>query len=213
VQNLCGMYRLLTMAALVVFMIPAHSSQSKEQEYLVTKIIDGDTVLLENGSTVRYLGVAPPHLHKGKVEAEFFAREAVRENKSLVLMKKVRLEFDVDKKDAEGRLLAYVFVKDLFVNGELIRLGYAHAAVSPPDVRHKNLFLRYEKDASKKCLGLWQENKAATERYYLGNKHSYIFHRPSCPLVGKIPEKNKIIFRTRTDPIEIGYVPCKICKP
>lgn len=207
------MYRLLTIGALILLMMPAYSGQSKEQEYLVTKVIDGDTVLLENGSVVRYLGIAAPHLHKGKVEAEFFAREAVRENKSLVLMKKVRLEFDVDKKDEEGRLLAYVFVKDLLVNGELIRLGYAHAAVSPPDVRYKDLFLRYEKNASKKYLGLWQENKAATERSYVGNKHSYVFHRPSCPLVGKIPEKNKIIFRNRTDPIGIGYVPCKVCKP
>ena len=189
------------------------SSQSKEREYLVTKVIDGDRILLENGSIVHYLGVAAPHLHKGKLEAEFFAREAVRENKSLVLMKKVRLEFDVEKKDSEGSLLAYVFVKSLFVNGELIRLGYARAAVNPPNVRYRDLFLRYEKDASKKYLGLWQEDKAATESYYVGNKRSYVFHRPSCPLVKKIPEKNKIIFRTRTDPIEIGYVPCTVCKP
>jgi micrococcal nuclease len=85
--------------------------------------------------------------------------------------------------------------------------------MSPPNVRYRDLLLRYEKDASRKYLGLWQENKAATEPYYVGNKRSYVFHKPSCPLVSKIPAKNKIIFRTRTDPIQIGYVPCKICKP
>ena len=212
-QNSCVMYRLPTLVALIFLLVPLYPCQAKEQEYLVTKVIDGDTILLENGSVVRFLGVSAPHLHRKKVEGDFFARETVRENKSLVLLKKVRLEFDVEKKDSEGRLLAYVFVKGLFVNGELIRLGYARAAVSPPNVRYRDLLLRYEKDASKKYVGLWQENKAATEQYYVGNKRSYIFHKPSCPLVGKIPARNKIIFRTRTDPIQVGYVPCKICKP
>jgi micrococcal nuclease len=130
-----------------------------------------------------------------------------------VLLKKVRLEFDVEKKDQEGRILAYVFVKDLFVNGELVRLGFARAAVSPPNLKYKDLFLRYEKGASEKYAGLWQEGKEESEPYYVGNKRSYVFHKPSCPLVNKIPEKNKIIFRNRVDPIRIGYVPCKICKP
>ena len=194
------MYRLPTLVTLIFLLVPLYPCQAKEQEYLVTKVIDGNTILLENGSVVRYLGVSAPHLHRIKVEGDFFARETVRENKSLVLLKKVRLEFDVEKKDSEGRLLAYVSVEGLFVNGELIRPGYARAAVSPPNVRYRNLLLRCEKDASKKYLGLWQESKAATEQYYVGNKRSYIFHRPSCTLVSKSPARNKIVFRTRTDP-------------
>ena len=207
------MYRLPTLVALIFLLVPLYPCQAKEQEYLVTKVIDGDTILLENGSVVRFLGVSAPHLHRKKVEGDFFARETVRENKSLVLLKKVRLEFDVEKKDSEGRLLAYVFVKGLFVNGELIRLGYARAAVSPPNVKYKELFLKYEKEAKEKYAGLWQEGKEESEPYYVGNKRTYVFHRPSCPLVAKIPEKNKIIFRNRVDPIRIGYVPCPKCKP
>ena len=58
-----------------------------------------------------------------------------------------------------------------------------------------------------------EEAKQESGPYYVGNKHTYVFHKPSCPLSNKVPEKNKIIFRTRADPISIGYMPCKKCKP
>jgi micrococcal nuclease len=198
---------------LVLFVLFVSTSQAKEQEVLVSKVINGDTIVLENGDVVHYLSVAAPALSSKKQSAEFFAREALRRNKSLVLSKKVRLEFDVEKKDPQGRLLAYVYVKNLFVNGELVRLGFARAAVTPPNLKHKDLLLKYQKEASEKYAGLWQEDKKATEPYYVGNKRSYIFHKPTCPLVAKIPEKNRIIFKKRTDPIDIGYVPCSKCKP
>jgi len=206
------MRRLAVIAALILSILPWGPSLAKEQEYPVSKVIDGDTILLENGTIVHYIGVNAPQL-KGEGGSEFFAREALRENKSLVVMKKVRLEFDAQKKDEEGRLLAYVYVKDLFVNAELIRLGYARAAVSPPNVKYKDLFVKNENEARQKYAGLWQEGKEESEPYYVGNKRTYVFHKPSCPMVSKIPEKNRIIFRTRADPIRIGYVPCKKCKP
>jgi len=207
------MRRFAVIAALILSIIPLGPSLAKEQEYPVAKVIDGDTILLENGSIVHYIGVNAPQLKGKEGGGEFFAREAFRENKSLVVMKKVRLEFDAQKKDDEGRLLAYVFVKDLFVNAELVRLGYARAAVSPPNVKYKDLFLKNEGEARQKYAGLWQEGKEESEPYYVGNKRTYVFHKPSCPMVAKIPEKSRIIFRTRADPIRIGYVPCKKCKP
>jgi micrococcal nuclease len=210
------MWRLFTIAFvfLVFCLSPCQAKdKAKEQEFLVTKVIDGDTVMLENGNTVHYLGVDAPRARSKEGGSEFFAREAFRQNKRLVLLKKVRLEFDVEKKDRNGNLLAYVYVKNLFVNGEMIRLGFARCAVVSPNVRYKDLFQRYEKEASARCAGLWQEGKKESEAYYTGNKRTYVFHRPACPLAGKIPEKNRIIFRNRTDPIQIGYMPCKKCRP
>jgi micrococcal nuclease len=200
----------IVLGSLFIFASLAHA---KESEFLVTKVIDGDTVMLENGDTVRYLGIDAPPLKKSEGGPEFYAREAVRQNKSMVLLKKVRLEFDVEKKDKEGRFLAYVYVKNVFVNGELVRLGCARVVVHPPNVKYQELLLRNEKDASAKFAGLWQEAKQESGPYYVGNKRTYVFHKPSCPLTNKIPEKSKIIFRTRTDPISIGYVPCKKCGP
>jgi len=207
-----GMYRILVITLVLLALCPL-GLEAKEKEYMVAKVIDGDAIVLENGEVVHYLGIEAPHLKKNEGGPQFFSREAAKFNKSLVLLKKVRLEFDVDKKDKQDRLLAYVYVKNLFINGELVRLGYARAAVHPPNIKHKDLLLRLQKEAEERYAGLWQETKGETEPYYVGNKRSYVFHKPSCPLSNKVPEKSRIIFRSRGDAIRIGYVPCKQCKP
>jgi len=183
------------------------------KEYTVTKVIDGDSVLLDTGEQVRYIGIDAPELGKQAGGPQFYAREAAAFNKHLVLLKKVRLEFDQERHDSYGRLLAYVFVKDVFVNAELVRRGYAKALIKPPNVKYKDLFVKYQNEAMSKEIGLWQEKKSDTASYYVGNKRSYVFHRPDCPYAAKVPEKNKIIFRDRLDAIKIGYTPCKRCKP
>lgn len=183
------------------------------KEYVVKKVIDGDTVLMESGETVRYLGIDAPELYAKQGGSEFYAKEATRFNKKLVFLKKVRLEFDVEKKDQYGRLLAYVYVKNTFVNAELVRLGYARAMVKPPNVKHQDLFVSLQKKAMEEEKGLWQEKKRDTEESYVGNKRTYILHRPSCPLAAKVNEKNRIVFKNRTDAIKIGYSPCRKCRP
>jgi micrococcal nuclease len=201
----------LILVLLLVFI--ASICYGKGNEYVVSKVLDGDTVVLENGDTVRYLGVAAPSLDKTRGGPDFYARESAKYNKKLVLLKKVTLEFDTRKKDEGGRLLAYVYVKNIFVNAELIRQGYARASIDPPNLKHKDLLLSYQQEAMAKDLGLWQEKKKETERYYVGNKKTYTFHKPSCPLALQIQEKGRIVFRNRADPIKVGYTPCKKCKP
>ncbi len=183
------------------------------KEYTVSKVIDGDSIVLETGEQVRYLGIDAPEMGKQDGGPQFYAREATAFNKQLVLLKKVRLEFDEEKHDAYGRLLAYVFVKNTFVNGELVKRGYARAMIKPPNVKYKDLLVKYQNEAMSKESGLWQEKKSDTASHYIGNKRSYVFHRPDCTYAAKVPEKNKIIFRNRLDAIKIGYTPCKRCKP
>ncbi|MCX5806170.1 MAG: thermonuclease family protein [Proteobacteria bacterium] len=199
--------------AILLYLIMVLAGNSFAKEYVVNKIIDGDTVRLDTGETVRYLGIDTPELSKKGIGAEFYAREAAKYNKKLVYMKKVRLEFDVEKKDQYGRLLAYVFVKDLFVNAELVKLGYAKVMVKLPNAKYKDMLLNHQKTAMDEERGLWQEKKRETEVSYVGNKRTYSLHRPSCTMTDKISDKNKIIFRSRFDAIKVGYSPCKQCKP
>jgi len=189
------------------------SNIANSKEYIVNKIISGDTIQLDTGEIVKYIGIETPELNLKEGGSEFFARQASKYNQKLVFMKKVRLEFDREKKDKEGRTLAYVFEKKVFVNAELVKLGYAKTNIVPPNDKYKNMFLDYEKKAQQSEKGLWQETKKDTETFYVGNKRSYILHRPSCKYVDKIPEKSKIIFRNRADAIRIGYIPDKMCKP
>lgn len=200
----------LFIALVLSFLLP---SPADSKDYVVRKIIDGDTIQLDTGETVKYLGIEAPRLKTKEGGAEFYAKEALKYNKRLVFMKKVRLEFDHDKKDPQGRLLAYVFVKNLFVNAELVKLGYAKASVKPPNIKYRETLTGFEKKAMEGERGLWQEKKKDTESYYVGNKRTYTLHRPSCKYVSKIPAKDKIIFRNRADALKIGYTPDKYCKP
>lgn len=193
--------------------ISLFSSQPKEQEFLVTKVIDGDTIQLEDGRIVRYIGVDAPELRSKDGASEFFSRQALQFNKKLVYLKKVRLEFDEQKFDQHGRVLAYVFVKNIFVNAELIKHGYARVLLKPPNLKYKDLFLSLQEKAISEHKGLWQEKKPDTESHYIGNKRTYVFHRPNCKLAQRISEKNRIVFRSRFDAIRIGYSPCRQCKP
>ncbi len=118
-------------------------------EYLVTKVIDGDTIVLENGEHVRYIGMDTPE--KGRP----YYGEAKRENERLIKGKKVRLEYDVEKTDRYGRTLAYVYAGDIFVNAELIKNGYAMIYTFPPNVKYAKTFLALQKEARTQKRGLW----------------------------------------------------------
>jgi micrococcal nuclease len=198
---------------LLLLLVVLCSGVAYGKEYVVKKVIDGDSIQLETGEIVRYLGIDTPELAGKDSGAEFYAREAARYNKKLVFLKKVRLEFDVEKKDHYGRLLAYVYVKNVFVNAELVKLGYARAMVKPPNTKHQELLLSYQAKAMAEERGLWQEKKKDSETYYIGNKRTYTLHRPSCPFAVKISEKNRITFKSRLDAIKIGYTPDRKCKP
>jgi len=58
--------------------------------------------------------------------------------------KTVLMEKDVSEVDQYGRLLRYVWVDDMMVNAELIRLGYAQAVTYPPDVKYHEYFLQLQ---------------------------------------------------------------------
>jgi micrococcal nuclease len=70
--------------------------------------------------------------------------------------KRVRLELDVRTRDRYGRLLAYVWVDDVMVNAELLRLGYAQVMTVPPNVRHQELFVKLQREARDAGRGLWR---------------------------------------------------------
>jgi len=107
-------------------------------DILVTKVIEGDSLRLSNGKRVGLIGIDCPEAAEGKKLYEDAQRtdfsvatmqamgvSSQEFTKGLIEGKRVRLEFDVQKKDKTGKLLAYVFVKDgTFLNGEILKQGY-----------------------------------------------------------------------------------------
>ena len=117
----------------------------------VIQIIDGDTIIIEGGHHVRYIGIdAPEQNESGYLEAKY-------KNKELVEGKKVRLEKDTSNKDRYGRLLRYVYINDTFVNGEIVKHGYAYARAYSPDTKYQVYLEAMENEARQKKRGIWRQ--------------------------------------------------------
>ncbi len=116
----------------------------------VTRVIDGDTIIIEGGYHVRYIGIDAPE------SGEFYYLEAKQINEGLVAGKNVRLERDISDKDSYGRLLRYVYIGDDFINAEIVRQGCAWAIAYPPDVKYQVYLEAMEKEARQLKRGIWR---------------------------------------------------------
>jgi len=87
---------------------------SPEEGWKARSIKDGDTIILENGEEVRYIGIDTPE------ESQPYFEEAKEFNRKMVEGKRVFLEYDQETKDKYSRTLAYVWVDSLLVNAELV---------------------------------------------------------------------------------------------
>ena len=123
---------------------------------MVARVIDGDTIEIEGGERVRYIGMDTPETVDPKKPVQCFGKEASEENRSLVEGKTVRLEKDTSDRDQYGRLLRYVYVGDTFVNLQLVSLGFARADAFPPDTKYQNRITTAKDAARSAGLGLWK---------------------------------------------------------
>jgi micrococcal nuclease len=122
----------------------------------IVKIIDGDTVELETGERVRYIGIDAPELFDAADERTVcLAEAAAQRNSDLVLHKIVRLESGPDNTDVYGRLLRYVWADDVFVNENLIAQGYAYAHDFGFTHQYSDQFKQVEQEAKQNKAGLW----------------------------------------------------------
>lgn len=118
----------------------------------VTRVIDGDTIIIEGNYRVRYIGINAPEIHP---ELEAYGIQAWQANRQLVEGKQVRLERDVTETDKYGRLLRYVYVDDVFVNAELVKQGLAEAKAYPPDTKYQDYLEQMETEARLAGRGMW----------------------------------------------------------
>jgi micrococcal nuclease len=126
---------------------------------IVTRAVDGDTVEASLGGAiedVRYIGIDTPESVAPDQPVECFGERASHFNARLVEGREVRLVFDDERRDQYGRLLAYVYLGDRFVNAELVRRGYARTLTIPPNTDHADLFARLAQAAGNAGRGLWR---------------------------------------------------------
>ena len=126
-------------------------------EAIVTKIIDGDTVVVEGGSHVRLLGIDAD-------ESGFLCYgEAKTRLEELVLNKEVKLEKDQTDVDQYDRCLRYIFLGDENIGLQLVEEGLAIARFYPPDVKYQKEITQTEKEAIDGKVGCkWSASAAAS---------------------------------------------------
>ncbi len=133
---------------------------TKSGQFIVKRVVDGDTLLLQNGNRVRLLGVDTPETKHPDKPVQPWGPEASEFTRQRVEGKQVRLEFDKERRDRHGRILAYVYFKDRFLNEELILVGLSPAVTRfPYSEAMKRKFRKAETAAREKKLGIWSTEK------------------------------------------------------
>ena len=90
-----------------IFLLLTLNAYSKTT-FKVKRVIDGDTIILNNGEKVRLLGVDTPELHHPQKPVQCYAQEAKKFTEKQVLGKIVKLTFEGPKKYHYGRTLDWV---------------------------------------------------------------------------------------------------------
>ena len=124
----------------------------------VIEVLDGDTIVIEGGEQVRYIGVDSPE-GAPETTSVCYAAEAKAANAILVAGKTIRLVRDTNDRDPLNRLLRYVYVETanggLMINEKLVLDGAAKATPYPPDVKFEARFATAEIEAKTAKRGLW----------------------------------------------------------
>ncbi len=184
------------------------------ERVFVRKVIDGDTVILENGTRVRYLGINAPEIPHKDSPGEPFGWAATRRNRQLVQGKWVRMVPAGDRIDRFGRTLALVYLPDgRMVNEILVREGLAYFCFFGSRPPHADILLAAQRAAIRHKVGLWARPPRRVEPYYVGNKRTFRFHRPWCPYGRRVGRRNRVVFTKRLQAFKEGYCRCKKCLP
>ncbi len=180
----------------------------------VVAVLDGDTVVLDDGSKVRYLGVDTPEMDHETGRHACYAREAYESNKAWVLGRRVTLAYEEPKRDEHGRLLAYVLTPEgMVVNAELVRQGLAYVFRGAQEFSKFPEFLALQREAVLARRGMHGACAVREEKAYVGNRQSFIFHRAACPFGAKTHPAHRVLFSSRWDALMEGFRPCRRCAP
>jgi micrococcal nuclease len=145
-----------------------------EYSAIIVRVIDGDTYLIRymgKEEKLRLIGIDTPETtanRKAKKDMNRYEQDiktmTAQGNEARHFVKelipagtKIRLEFDVQRRDQYGRLLAYVYLDNgEMLNEKIIADGYANPMTYPPNVKYNQLFIIKYQEARYQKKGLWK---------------------------------------------------------
>lgn len=120
---------------------------------VVTRVVDGDTAVLEKLGKSRFIGVDTPEVYG---RAECFGAQASAFTKHVLAGQRIRYMVGSEPRDHYGRMLVYIWLEDgRFFNEMLVRQGYARPLAIAPNIDHADDFRRDANAARARGRGLW----------------------------------------------------------
>lgn len=128
-------------------------------EYSVKRVVDGDTVRLQDGRSVRLIGINAPELSGSGRSAEPYAVKATRYLKLLIKENngKVAVQVGQQSHDRYGRVLANLYdAKGVSLEEQLVSKGLAYHVALTPNLELAECLAQVEGSARKQQLGVWR---------------------------------------------------------
>lgn len=197
-----------------LFISCERSAQTIKNNFLkvrVVRVIDGDTVILENGEKLRYASIDTPEIHTSANTPQPFSISSFELNKKLTEGKTLYLELSLRERDKYGRLLGELYFENgTSVSEILVKEGFAFVCYYPGSEKYYQKYLLLQKYVVKERKGIFSLLKKEPQNViYIGNKKSRRFHHPDCPEAEKI--KRKIYFKSLEEAFLNGYCPSREC--
>ena len=153
-----GLFFLLILIAWLAANPPQTVERPEDGEYTVERVVDGDTLLLTSGVSVRLQGIDTPETVRPNHPVERWGHEASEFTAQFIdaAENKVRLSFGAERIDRYGRWLAFVWKDGQMLNEQLVRAGLAEARL---DYRYAGKMKRRLKSAQDEARaasrGMW----------------------------------------------------------
>lgn len=123
----------------------------------VETVLNGDTLLLENGRLIKLIGVCTPELNHPEQRVRNEGTAAADFTQNMVEGKKIRIKYHPRHNNPDLRVLASVYLMDgTYLNAELIRQGYGRMDEDCASA-DAEAFQEFERQARENKRGLWAE--------------------------------------------------------
>lgn len=168
--------------------------------------LSGDRLKLKDGRDVEFAAIRLPYDDEPNAEK---SREVLNK---WIEDEGVRLRFDESVVDEKGRIHAYIYANDTFINERLVRNGLAFVKLRAGERQFAEELLAAQREAQLNLLGIWRWVSPSAEGTIIGEPDRGTFHRPDCSKL--VESGNERIEITGTAAaFDKGWAPCGKCKP
>lgn len=187
----------------------------------VRSVVDGDTIVLENGLHLRYSGINAPESGRFIKSPAPLASEATARNRELVEGRDVRIELGREPLDIHGRAIGRVFVKaadgtsEVEAGEQLVREGLAKAMNLGLDSGVWERLQSAQDAAKESGAGIWKAStppESADAREIVSSTASSVYHAVSCAQAQRIKAENRRFHASVTDAAAAGLRACELCQ-